>query len=392
MSDAIPLDLRLDLKNYVTPRVFIAATRQDDGKTTTSIGLFAALRSRYGNIGYIKPVGQRFVEVEGMKIDEDTVLVNATYKVRSPLRAMSPIAVEPNFTRRYLEHSNQEELQRRVQSAFDEAAWEKNFIIIEGTGHAGVGSVFDLSNASVAKMLHSKVVIVSSGGIGKPIDEIALNLALFEKFGVEVIGAILNKVLPEKMDLVREYGERGLKRLGLPLLGVMPYSTELRKPTLNQVREEINGEFISGGDFKRRRIARVQIGAMSARNVENYFEPGTLIITGGDREELILAVLQHGESGAAPITGVVLTGGMLPSNGVMDLIRQRNIPFVRTANDVYSVASSINRMTVKTEIGDKDKITLIENLISRNVDVDRIISLVVPDEVAGRQMALKLKS
>lgn len=391
MSNAIPMDLSLDLKNFVTPRIFIAATRQNDGKTTTSLGLFAALQSRFGNIGYIKPVGQRFVEIDGMKIDEDSVLVNRTYKVRSPLRAMSPIAVEPNFTRRYLETGNLPDLQKQVQNAFDEASWEKNFIIIEGTGHAGVGSVFDLSNAAVAKMLHSKVIIVSSGGIGKPIDEIALNMALFEKFGVEVIGAILNKVLPEKMDLVREYGARGLKRLGLPLLGVMPYNTELRKPTLNQVREEIKGEFMAGADFKRRRVARVQIGAMSARNVENYFEPGTLIITGGDRDELILTVLKHGESGAAPISGVVLTGGMLPPDSTVDLIRKSNIPFMRTACDVYSVATSINRMTVKTEIGDKDKITMIENLISRNVDVDQIVAKASNDEVNGRQMSLKLR-
>lgn len=75
VSQDMPMSLGLDLKNTVTPRVFIAATRQDDGKTTTSIGLFAALRARYGNIGYIKPVGQRYVVVEGMKIDEDTVLV-----------------------------------------------------------------------------------------------------------------------------------------------------------------------------------------------------------------------------------------------------------------------------------------------------------------------------
>ena len=88
------------IRNTVTPRVFVAATRQDDGKTTTSLGLYAALRQRFGNIGYIKPVGQRFVEVEGEKIDEDTVLMSDTYRVRSRLLAMSPIAVEQNFTRR----------------------------------------------------------------------------------------------------------------------------------------------------------------------------------------------------------------------------------------------------------------------------------------------------
>ena len=65
----------LDLRNTVTPRIFVAATRQDDGKTTTSVGLFAALQQRFPRIGYIKPVGQRFVNVEGAKIDEDTVLI-----------------------------------------------------------------------------------------------------------------------------------------------------------------------------------------------------------------------------------------------------------------------------------------------------------------------------
>lgn len=379
----------LSLKNYVTPRIFIAATRMDDGKTTTSLGLFAALKNRFQNIGYIKPVGQRFVEVDGLKIDEDTLLVNETYKVRTPLRAMSPIAVEPNFTRRYLIRGNQGELYQRVQTAFDEASWEKNFIIIEGTGHAGVGSVFDLSNATVARLLHSKVIIVSSGGIGKPIDEIALNLALFEKHGVEVIGAVINKVLPEKMDLIREFAERGLNRLGLPLLGLMPYNTELRKPTLNQVREEIRGEFIAAQEFKRRRISRVQIAAMSARNVSHYFEPGTLIITAGDRESLIEAVLGKNPSEAAPITGVVLTEGYMPPTELLEAIKQSHIPFIRCSGDIYSVASAINRMTVKTEIGDKDKINLIENLISQNVDVDRIIKIVSSGD-SPDQMALKL--
>ncbi len=92
----------LTLRNTITPRIFVAATRMDDGKTTTSVGLFSALQSRFPRIGYIKPVGQRFVEIEGAEVDEDTVLINDTYHPKTPLRAMSPIAVAPEFTRRYL--------------------------------------------------------------------------------------------------------------------------------------------------------------------------------------------------------------------------------------------------------------------------------------------------
>src|ERR1700720_2969709 len=198
--------------NTVTPRVFIAATRQNDGKTTSSLGMIAALQNYYPRIGYIKPVGQRFVEIEEQKIDEDTVLMDSVFRLNCPLVDMSPIAVEPDFTRKYLESANNEVLVRKIQKAFDRVAWEKDFVLCEGSGHAGVGSVFDLSNAQVAKILGCKVIIVSQGGIGKPIDEVSLNQALFEKEGVEIIGALLNKVLEEKVEYITEFARRGLKR------------------------------------------------------------------------------------------------------------------------------------------------------------------------------------
>src|SRR5262245_63435238 len=121
--------------------------------------------------------------------------MDRVYQLNCPLVDMSPIAVEPDFTRKYLESSNYEVLVTRIQNAFDRVAWEKDFVLCEGSGHAGVGSVFDLSNAQVAKILNSKVIIVSQGGIGKPIDEVSMNQALFEREGVEVIGLILYKVL-----------------------------------------------------------------------------------------------------------------------------------------------------------------------------------------------------
>src|SRR4030095_8139397 len=214
-------------------RVCLAAPRQNDGKTTASLGLLAALQQFYPRIGYIKPVGQRFVEIEEQKIDEDTVLMDRVFRLNCPLPDMSPIAVEPDFTRRYLQSSNREALVKKIEKAFDRVAWEKDFVLCEGSGHAGVGSVFDLSNAQVAKVLKAKVVIVSRGGIGKPIHELTLNQALFEKEGVEIIGVIINKVIPEKLDYVTEFARRGLKRKGLELLGVIPHQSMLsdRKST-----------------------------------------------------------------------------------------------------------------------------------------------------------------
>src|SRR4026207_2157491 len=190
--------------NTTTPRVFIAATRQNDGKTTTSLGLIATLQPHYPRVGYIKPVGQRFVEIAEQKIDEDILLMDSVYSLNCPLVDMSPIAVEPDFTRKYLQSSNNDALIKTIQKAFDRVAWEKDFVLCEGTGHAGVGSVFDLSNAQVAKILGARVIIVARGGIGKPIDEVSLNQALFDREGVEIIGVILNKVIIKKIDYVTD--------------------------------------------------------------------------------------------------------------------------------------------------------------------------------------------
>ncbi len=202
--------------NTSTPRVFIAATRQNDGKTTVSLGLIAALQDHFPRIGYIKPVGQRFVEIEEQKIDEDTVLMDAVYQMNCPLVDMSPIAVEPDFTRKYLQAANNEALVKKIQKAFDRVAWEKDFVLCEGSAGTPASARCLIcptrawQNCSAQKSSSSR-----QGGIGKPIDEIALNQALFEKEGVEIIGVILNKVLGEKVDYVTDFARRGLKRKGI---------------------------------------------------------------------------------------------------------------------------------------------------------------------------------
>ncbi len=362
--------------NSTTRRIFVAATHMNDGKTTTCLGLFGALRQITPKVGFIKPIGQRFVEVQGEKIDEDSVLFDSVYHPQTPMQAMSPVAVEGDFTRRYLENPEEQApiLVDKICRAFDRAAYEKDYIIIEGTGHAGVGSVFDLSNATVAKLLGAKVIIVAKGGIGRPVDEIALNKALFDKAGVEVIGAILNKVLPEKRDMIIEHTGKGLERLGVPLLGAMPVQKRLSAPNLSQIAEEIDGRWLNGrsqGEFER--ILNVEIGAMTAKNIIDYLKDGTLIITPGDRDDVIFAVLAAAQTmGPRVVSGLLLTNNILPHPKLLELLRQTDIPVVITERESYATASKINRMTVKTQPRDADKFPIIRALIEQNVDLQRI--------------------
>ena len=360
--------------NTTTPRVFIAATRQNDGKTTTSLGLIAALQEFFPRVGYIKPVGQRFVEIEEQKIDEDTVLMDAVYRLNTPLVDMSPIAVEPDFTRKYLLTANNEALIKKIQKAFDRVAWEKDFVLCEGSGHAGVGSVFDLSNARVAKLLNAKVIIVSQGGIGKPIDEIALNQALFEKEGVEIIGVILNKVIGEKVDYISDFARRGLKRKGLELLGVLPYKQILNNPSIELIRGELHAELLNPTANLGTLVDDVVVGSMSAQNAIKFFAPGTLLITHGDREDMVLAACASLENSEGPkMAGIVLTGGLRPADKILDIIHFSNAPFLLAKDDSYQVASKVNNLIVKTRPSDSEKISLIRDIVAKNINVKRII-------------------
>jgi BioD-like phosphotransacetylase family protein len=361
--------------NSATPRVFIAATRQNDGKTTLSLGLLAALQRVYPRIGYIKPVGQRFIQVEEQKIDEDSVLMDQVYQLNCPLVDMSPIAVEPDFTRRYLESANYDALVARINNSFDRVAWEKDFVLCEGSGHAGVGSVFDLSNARVAKILGAKVIIVTQGGIGKPIDEVCLNQALFEKEGVEVLGVIMNKVLGKKMEFITDFARRGLRRKGLELLGVVPHQPLLSSPTIGLVGEELGAELLNQSADQNHLVEEVVVAAMGVHNAMSFLRNGVLIITPGDREDILLAIAAELEGdGASELAGILLTGGFRPSETAMNLIRRMNFPVLLTKSDSYGAASTVHTLTVKTRPNDKGKISLIRDLIAKHVDVARIIN------------------
>ena len=364
----------IDTVNTVTPRIFIAATEQDTGKTTTSLGLYAALRQQFPRIGYIKPVGQRFTEVDGRRIDEDSVLMKTVYEPLVPIEDMSPITVEPDFTRRYINEANHDTLVRRIQHSFDRASWEKDFAIIEGSGHAGVGSVFDLSNATVARILGSKVLLVVPGGIGLPIDEGALNKALFDREGVEVVGVVMNKVRSEKMEQTADFARRGFERLGLELLGVMPVQKKLTEPSLQQISEKIHGKFFCNAQFSRNYAANVVIGAVSSANIRRKLSIGTLLVVPGDREDIVLAAISEAsESSERRLSGLILSDGLKPHRALLEMLEKTNLPVVFSPEDSYLIALRILSLTIKIQPGDTGKIESIQDLVAAHVNISRLL-------------------
>jgi BioD-like phosphotransacetylase family protein len=357
--------------------VYLAATGQNRGKTTVSLGVLDGFQRRGLSASFLKPVGQRTVIEDGIPADEDAVLMKRVFDLREPLPQMSPIHIPRGFTQAYIEGDVVEDLPARIRAAHTAFA-DREILLIEGTGHAGVGAVIGLSNAYVASMLGAPAIIVSEGGVGRPIDEIVLNAALFERHGVKVAGAIVNKVdLDAKPRLARTL-ERGLARHGIPLLGVLPYRPILSNPTLAMVLDSVHGETIHPGQDLDEVIGGIAIGAMEPEHMLERIGPRSLVIVPGDRIDVIRAIVaareRSGSEGDGAL-GLVLTGGYRPERAVLDAIRAADLFAALVSEDTYQVASELHDLLVKTHQSDAGKIAEIKALLWKYLFIDRVLEV-----------------
>jgi BioD-like phosphotransacetylase family protein len=373
----------------------LAATGQNRGKTTAALGLFEGFVRRGLDAGFMKPVGQRTVIDEGVPADEDAVLMRAVFGLTEPYSVLSPVHIPRGFTKAYIAGDVVEDLGARIRQAHATFR-EREVLLIEGTGHTGVGAVIGLSNAAVAASLGAPAIIISEGGVGRPIDEIVLNAALFARHGVPVAGAIVNKVDVKAQPGIERVLERGLAPYDIPLLGVLPVRPLLSNPTLEMILEGVQGETINAGPDLDRVIDGVAIGAMEPGHMLERVGPGTLVIVPGDREDVILTLttahlmgapraasvdeltqptLELRDEHAGASIGLVLTGGYRPRKTVVDAIRRANLFATLVPKDTYTVASEVHDLLVKTHAADREKIAEIKGLVGRNLDIDRILGV-----------------
>ncbi len=356
--------------------VYIAATGQHAGKTTLALGLLNAFRQRDLRTAFIKPVGQRYMEVNGDRIDEDAVLVRDTFHSSTSLVDMSPVAIPRGFTEDYIRHRNKAELHARIKAAYQHLCADADAVIVEGTGHAGVGSVFDTSNADVAAMLGASVIIVSEGGVGRPIDEICLNRALFARKGVPILGIVLNKVLAEKYDRITEIARLGLDALGLRLLGAIPFDPILTFPTMRQLARELNARVLAGEEHLNNVVENTVIAAMEPQNVIAHIQEKTLVITPGDRiDNILVAISSHLISGGTGphISGILLTGGLVPHFTIVSLLKRSQIPVLLSDDPTFAVSTSVTDMVFKINPDDTAKIADVQDLVGRHIDLDVVL-------------------
>jgi len=171
--------------------------------------------------------------------------------------------------------------------------------------------------------------------------------------------------------VVRQHAEQ---RKGLELLGVLPHHQILSQPTVGLIREELQAEVLNAPPSLNILVDDVVVGAMGAQNAMQFFKPGVLLITPGDREDILLAAGTTTFPGSpGNMAGIVLTGGLKPGASVLKALQSLPIPVLLAQADSYQIASKVHDTIVKTRPADAEKISLIRDLIARHINVKKII-------------------
>lgn len=364
-------------------KLYIAATGQHKGKTTCTLGIVAALSARGINTGYCKPVGQKHLLVRGKMTDKDAILFEDILKFEVDPEIHSPVVIASGVTAAFIQDPSQFDFENQINHAAKYLEANHEVVVYEGTGHAGVGSVVNMSNAQVARMLGAEVILVAEGGIGRTIDRLNLNLALFREQGVLVKGVIINKVHPDKIEHVEMHLSKKFKEMGIPLLGVLPFERILSFPLMATVKKTIKGKSIFNSHRLNNQVEEILAGSLMEIDEFTYFQNLLLITNQRNFKDSIEKVKQHAEAREMtnpPLSGVIITGD--GRQGIWydekkfasPYLIENEIPVLTTTLETYDTVVAISRIEVKINMSTPWKVKRAIQMIQENVDINALIN------------------
>lgn len=356
-------------------KVFIAATGQDCGKTTTSLSLLHLARKKYRRVGFIKPVGPKLSRYNDLWVDKDAALVAKVFDLEDDIELMSPVVLQPGDTRKVLDGVlPKAQLEEQMVEACRELEKRCDFLIIEGAGHSGVGSVIGLSNARVARLLDAPVLLISGGGIGHVIDDVSMNLALYKMEGADVRIVMPNKLIAEKRDRTLEYMGKAFADQKFIIQGGFNYSPILAGPTLQHIAKIFDLPLRATHEQAMHIIKGIQLAAASTEKVVEILKPSTLLLVNSSRDELLvmLATLYHIPEHRANLSGVLISGVNTIAKLTQQVLDDSDLPFMRSEQHTTAVFQTVTRDVSKITADDLEKISLVKELAEKNLDFDLI--------------------
>lgn len=359
--------------------IYVAASSQHVGKTTSTLGLVSGFMNKGLKVGYCKPVGQKFLDINNLIVDKDTVLFADLIHFDLIPEYHSPVILGKGATEKYLDNPDEYNLEGIITEAKRYMSNNNDISIYEGTGHPGVGSVAGLSNAKVAKLLDAGVIMVVEGGIGSTIDMLNMCIAIFRENDVPILGVIINKVREEKISKVKEYVKKWLDRNNLPLLGVIPYDQTLAYPLIRSIAKSVSGTIIYNSDADNNKVANILSGSLiDLEKLENSSDQllvvSTKALNGAIKK--IDSIEKMNKVTTTSLSGIVATGQGTIDSKTLNYIEENNLPLIRTHLDTYGCVVKISKIEVKINRKTPWKIKKAIQLIEDHVDFDSIMEKV----------------
>ncbi len=359
-------------------KIFIAGTQQHSGKSTVSIALMHLAAKKYDRVGYVKPIGPKVEMIQGRAVDMDAILMARVFDLGEEFDLMSPLAFHRDFTRQFLGGLiAREEIYRKVLQARDELEKRYDFLVIEGAGHGGVGSVIGLNNAQAASLFDATVMIITSGGIGSAIDAVQLNVSLYRQERARMKMVLINRLLPDKREMALSSLRNAFTPHEIAVFGGFDYSPILANPTLAHVSALLKIPITGDQAARRRIIHHIQLGAASAQKVIDELRESTLLIVTSSRDELIvtLSSLYHIPAFRQKIVGLIVAGRHPVAKVSQQILDDSGIPYIRLPETTSTVFTTLMEDVSKITAVDDEKIAWIKDHADRHIDFAAIDAL-----------------
>jgi phosphate acetyltransferase len=350
--------------------IYLTAIEPGSGKSAVALGVMEALAS-LGQAGYFRPIVG-----SGERPDNDIELVRHRYRLPQSYQQSYGAVVDD--LRAMSDRGQYEQLLMRIMDAYKRLDDRTDVLLVEGSDFTEASRALEFDfNADAANHLGCPVLLVVRGSdrsVDQMLEVVQLAHGSLTGRGCTILATVCNRVDPAAAEELRA---RAHEVVGDEPAYVLPELPELAAPTVAEVAHALAAEFlrpVAGAEAPstRREVGNVIVGAMSLPHFLEHIGDGDLIITPGDRADLVVGSLASRFSGTYPnVAGLVLTGGLHPEPSVLRLIDGlggSEVPVLAVGADTYRTAATVSGVRgVLTPDSDR-KIAAALGLFAEHVD------------------------
>lgn len=370
-------------KKATNKGIYIATTEPNIGKSIISLGLMQSLLGRAAKVGYFRPIVDDFKSGD---IDNHINTIITYFNL--DLEFKDAYAYTRSEVIRKKNANKEDEIIGKIIEKYKALESRFDFILVEGTSFTGEGAIMEFDiNVLIAKNLGVPALILG-GGEGKTLEELVGNLHMaFDSFrdkGVEVLSVIANKVEPNNVKLVTSELEKHLP--SKVIVGAIPLNPSLANPSIKEIVEALDAKILFGEKFINNQAGNYSVGAMQLRNYLTHLKENALVITPGDRADIILGALQaHISENYPSLSGILLTGGLVPEDSILKLIEGLSdvIPIILAQGGTFGVTNKIGNIKSQIYAENTEKITTSINDFEKHVKVDALVERLITFETNG---------